>query len=99
MPLPCEARAERAEADTEDDACQHLGRDDERARRREYERRADRAVSELARHRHDSDHGCEGRGEGAVPDQLSLVLDRREIGLTAEAAGDHAEQDQRNQAE
>jgi hypothetical protein len=56
-------------------------------------------VPKLARHRHYPDQRGEDRGEGAVADQFPLVLGQREIGLAAEAAGDHAEQDQRDQAD
>ena len=42
--------------------------------RREEERRADRPVAKLARHRHQPDQRGEGRGEGAVADHLALIL-------------------------
>jgi hypothetical protein len=49
--------------------------------------------------RHDADHRREDGGEAAVADQLLLVFRQREVCLATERAGDHAEQDQRDQPE
>ena len=92
----CEARAERAEADTEDDACEHL------AATTSVRAGVKTNVARIVPCRNSlviamtPIRAAKAAAKEPFPISSRWFSSEREIGLAAEAAGDHAEQDQRN---